>query len=58
MSKRKLKLATLSLEENDFWENIFAYYVEEGYDDDEADKLAWEEMQEEFPRLLKYDGIK
>lgn len=52
------KLATLTPEENKAWEFAFSYYLDEGKDDDEADRLAWEDIQKEFPRLKDFDGCK
>jgi len=51
------KLAVLTAEQNGFWEKNFAYYLNDGLSDSRADKLAWQDLQNEFPGLKKYDGI-
>jgi Fe-S cluster biosynthesis and repair protein YggX len=49
--------ATLTAEENKAWEKYFEYYINEGKSDNYADKHAWQDLQNEFPRLKEYDGI-
>lgn len=51
------KKATLTAEEDKAWVNIFEYYINEGKSDTQADKLAWKDLQEQFPRLKNYSGI-
>ena len=52
------KLATLTPEEEKLWEFTFAHYVGEGLKDDEADYIAWKEMQQAFPRLKGFWGCR
>lgn len=52
----KRKLAVLTAEEKHAWESYFAFYVDEGLKDDEADSAAWKDLQDEFPRLKEFDG--
>lgn len=49
-------LAVLTIEEEKAWQANFAFYVNEGMKDDEADFSAWQDVQREFPRLLAFDG--
>ena len=53
MTKRS-KRAKLTPHEDRCWEFAFCYYVDEGRSDLEADRLAWRDMCEEFPRLRNY----
>jgi hypothetical protein len=53
---KKKKLATLTPEEDRFWTNTFSDYVNDGYSDSKADKLAWKETVAQFPRLRAYQG--
>lgn len=49
--------AKLTPEENQSWEALFAYYVdEEALSDNEADAATWKDLQEQFPRLQEFDG--
>lgn len=52
------KLATLTTKENKAWESAFTYHKNEGWSDSHADKLTWIDLRLEFPRLLKFNGIK
>ena len=51
-------LATLTTKEDKAWEFAFTYHKDGGLSDSQADKLAWTDVQKEFPRLLKFNGIK
>jgi len=50
------KLAVLTIPEEKAWQSSFEFYVNEGLKDDEADSLAWTDVQKEFPRLKAFDG--
>jgi len=52
----KRKLAILTSAEEKSWQWAFEFYVNEGLKDDEADSLAWSDLQKEFPRLKSFDG--
>ena len=54
----KKKLTVLTDEEEVAWNFAWEFYVNEGYEDNEAAELAWKDLQIEFPRLKGYDGIK
>lgn len=59
--KRKTRnnpLAHLTPEEDAYWTTCFEYHANRGKNDLRADKLAWEETAERFPRLKKYIGAK
>ena len=49
-------LAVLTVREEKAWQWAFEFYVDEGLKDDEADSLAWVDVQKEFPRLRAFDG--
>ena len=51
-------LATLSPYEEKCWVFAFNYYLDRGKSRHEADKLAWRDMQLEFPHLRRHDGCK
>ena len=51
-----MKIAKLTAEENRVWENYFAFYIDEGNDDDTACNLAWRDLQAEFEHLKAFDG--
>ena len=53
MAKR---LAKLTPEEDHYWENAFAAEINGGTSDTKADRIAWKETQDRFPRLKGYDG--
>jgi hypothetical protein len=55
--RKRKNLAVLTAEENHAWTYAMEFYLEEGYDDGEADELAWNDIKLEFPRLKAYDGI-
>ena len=57
MAKTK-RLATLTEAEDAKWVEKFTFYVDDGMTDDEADRITWREMQDEFPRLKAFDGCK
>jgi hypothetical protein len=49
--------AKLTPEEERAWEFAFQFYVlSENKNNATADRLAWRDVQKEFPRLRKYDG--
>ncbi len=49
-------LARLNPFEDKCWVFAFNYYLDRGKSEREADRLAWEDLQVQFPRLRKYDG--
>ena len=55
---RTKNLATLSPYEDKSWVFAFNYYLDRGKSQRDADKLAWRDMQLEFPRLRECDGCK
>ncbi len=50
------KLTMLTPHEDHCWVFAFNFYCEQGKTDEQADKLAWRDMQMEFPRLRGFDG--
>ena len=56
----KLKLATLTSEEDAAWDFAFAMYADplDEKKDNQAAEMAWKDLQEEFPRLKQYTGCK
>jgi len=55
--ERILKKAHFTPEEDKVWVHAFNYFMdEEGKSEDEADELAWRDVQEQFPRLRKFKG--
>lgn len=52
----KGKRAALTPREDYCWVHAFCFYVDEGYADLQADRLAWRDMCDEFPRLIGYSG--
>jgi|SRR5579859_1123985 len=50
------RLARFTDEEERAWQHAFAFYLDHGMSDDQADAAAWKDVQEEFPRLKDYDG--
>ena len=56
--KRPRKLATLSPEENRDWEYFFSWYMNNGFTERQADRNAWRDLQQKYPRLKKYQGCK
>lgn len=49
-------LAQLTDAEEKAWQQAFAYYLDEGMTEEEADAVAWADLQQQFPRLKAYDG--
>jgi hypothetical protein len=49
--------AVLTTEEDKAWNKAFEFYINQGYSDLKADERAWKDLQIEFPRLKKYEGI-
>ena len=45
-------------EEEVAWNFAWEFYMNEGYEDNDAAEKAWKDLQLEFPRLKEYDGIK
>jgi hypothetical protein len=56
--ERRRKLATLKPQENRDWEYYFSWYKNNGLTDIEADRNAWRDLQQQYPRLKKYKGCK
>ena len=54
---RQRKLVTLTPEQDRIWQSLFAISANNGADDEEADREAWEGLVEQFPELAQYDGI-
>jgi hypothetical protein len=55
------KLVRLTRKEAKAWDFAFAMYAEPTSSkkrDKQAAEMAWRDMQEDFPRLKKYDGCK
>ena len=52
-----IKVAKLTDEEETAWNFAFEFYLNEGKSNEEADELAWRDLQTEFPRLKGFDGI-
>lgn len=50
-------IATLSPYEDKCWVFAFNYYLDRGKTEPQADKLAWRDLQLEFPRLRGYEGV-
>jgi hypothetical protein len=50
------KLARLNPYEDKCWVFAFCYYLDRGRSERQADKLAWRDLQKEFPRLRNYKG--
>ena len=51
-------LAKLTPAEDKVWSDAFEFYVNAGKTDRMADKYAWRDVCEQFPRLKKFDGCK
>jgi hypothetical protein len=58
MGRKKRNLAVLTVAEEKAWEHAFAMFVGAGLSDSKADRLAWRDLQIEFPRLRAFDGCK
>jgi hypothetical protein len=54
----KKRIAKLTVEENRAWEFAFCFYLSEGKNDLQADKLAWRDLRLEFPRLIQFTGCR
>jgi hypothetical protein len=53
------KLARLKPDENKAWDVYFADYCSNVRNDSaRADRFAWRQLQQDFPRLKKYDRAK
>jgi hypothetical protein len=52
----KIKRAVLNPYEDKCWVFAYCYYLDRGKSETEADKLAWLDLQAQFPRLRKYQG--
>lgn len=50
------RLAMLTPEEDKVWTDSKAYWEEEGFSPLKADKFAWRDLQQVFPRLQEFDG--
>lgn len=58
---KKRKLAKLTAEECKAWDFAYAMYadpISTPKQDKHAAEMAWADMQQDFPRLRKYDGAK
>ncbi len=53
MAKR---LAQFADAEKKAWQHAFAFYVDHGMAETQADAAAWADLQGQFPRLKAYDG--
>jgi hypothetical protein len=58
MKRANGRIATLNAQENHSWEFAFAYYLQSGLGEKQADELAWADLAEEFPRLKKFQGCR
>ena len=56
MSPQESKTTILTPEEDARWQQLFALGMNQGMTESQADYDAWIGLQEEFPRLRKYDG--
>jgi hypothetical protein len=56
--KRRRKLATLTPAENRDWEYFFSWYLNNGFTESQADRKAWKDLQQKYPRLKKFQGCK
>jgi len=56
--RKKKLLATLNPYEDKCWVFAFCYYLDRGKTKKRADELAWEDLQEQFQRLRKFDGCR
>jgi hypothetical protein len=56
MAEKRKRLARLTPQEDRAWVIAFCYYVDEGRADLEADRLAWRDVCDEFPRLKRFNG--
>jgi len=56
--KRRRKLATLTPAENHDWEYFFSWYLNNCFTESQADRKAWKDLQQKYPRLKKYQGCK
>ncbi len=52
------RIAKLNPKENHAWEFAFCFHLEDGNSDAKADRLAWKDLQADFPRLKKYQGCR
>lgn len=50
------KLTMLTPFEDHCWVFAFNYYLDERKSEEEADRLAWRDLQWEYPRLRAFDG--
>ena len=58
-ARKQRRLATLTPDEDAAWVYALNYYIEdEGMGDSRADRAAWKDVQQQFPRLKEYDGAK
>jgi hypothetical protein len=54
--KSPKRLAKLTPEEDKVWTDFFSWYVDSGWTDNKAGRLAWIDLVQVFPRLKDYDG--
>jgi hypothetical protein len=50
------RLAQFTDAEEKAWLHAFAFYVDQGMTETQADAAAWADLQGQFPRLKAYDG--
>ena len=55
---RKKRLAKFTIAEDKAWTFAFNYYRDNGNTSLQADRKAWRDVQDEFPRLRKYEGAR
>lgn len=55
--RKNIPKAVLTNEEEKAWNFAFQYHLNEGKSDEQADELAWNDLQREFPRLKQFKGI-
>ena len=53
---RSKKLTMLTPHEDHCWVFAFCFYLDRGKSDEQACRLAWRDLQMEFPRLHGFDG--
>lgn len=58
MVKKKIKICKLTKKQNKIWISAFSFYLDEGKNQSQADKLAFKDLIKEFPKLKKCDKIK
>ena len=54
----KKRIAKLNPGEDKAWVKTFAFWIEAGKTDNQADYLTWRNMQILYPRLKQFDGCR